>query len=274
MTTANTPTSWDSEDPHHSVKHHAGRRYLGADVVHDHVIIKWQTYLIVLLALLFLTALTVFVSQAEIWIAKTWDITIPNWINIGGVLIIATVKSALVCMYFMGLRYDKPLNALIFLFCVFALVLFLFFAMTDLKTRGMVRSYNNVVLTPGGTGEGLSNSMGSAGLGPRPSTGGAPLVTFVRETAIESHPDGAEGFWRDYYQKYVDDGLHPHHHEADVDNYFAALGFDHAEPERSSADRSRPMRGISGALLETDPAAHHGHEGDAHDGESHPGDEH
>jgi len=41
------------------------------------------------------------------------------------VLVIATVKAALVVAYFMHLRYDKPLNAFAFLFSLFFIALFL-----------------------------------------------------------------------------------------------------------------------------------------------------
>lgn len=72
------------------------------------------------LALMFLTLVTylvIFIDLGElnIWIA----------------LIIATVKAALVCMYFMHLRYDRPFNALVLVFSLVFMLLFLAFAMTD-----------------------------------------------------------------------------------------------------------------------------------------------
>jgi len=41
------------------------------------------------------------------------------------VLVIATAKAALVCAYFMHLRYDKPLNVFAFIFSLFFIALFL-----------------------------------------------------------------------------------------------------------------------------------------------------
>jgi len=57
-------------------------------------------------------------------------------VNVLIALSIAVVKSILVAMFFMQLKYDNPLHSIIFLFCLFALALFLFFAMTDLGAGG------------------------------------------------------------------------------------------------------------------------------------------
>lgn len=50
------------------------------------------------------------------------------------VLVIATVKAALVIAYFMHLRYDKPLNAVIFLFSMVFVALFLGLTLGDAWT--------------------------------------------------------------------------------------------------------------------------------------------
>ena len=47
------------------------------------------------------------------------------------VLVIATVKASLVVLYFMHLRYDKPLNILVFLTSLLFLALFLGGTLTD-----------------------------------------------------------------------------------------------------------------------------------------------
>jgi cytochrome c oxidase subunit 4 len=49
------------------------------------------------------------------------------WISMG----IATVKASLVAAYFMHLRYDNPLNALVFIFALFFVALFLGFILMD-----------------------------------------------------------------------------------------------------------------------------------------------
>lgn len=72
------------------------------------------------LALMVLTVITVAVryvnlGEFNIWIA----------------MIIATIKAALVCMYFMHLRYDRPFNALVLVFALLFSLLFMGFALTD-----------------------------------------------------------------------------------------------------------------------------------------------
>jgi cytochrome c oxidase subunit 4 len=71
-------------------------------------------------ALVALTAATV---------AATWiDLGSGNlWIAMG----IATAKAALVALYFMHLRYDRPLHALIFLIGLVMLTLFLALTLID-----------------------------------------------------------------------------------------------------------------------------------------------
>ncbi len=62
-------------------------------------------------------------------VAATWvDLGSGNlWIALG----IATAKAALVALYFMHLRYDRPLYALIFLIGLVMLTLFIALTMTD-----------------------------------------------------------------------------------------------------------------------------------------------
>lgn len=76
----------------------------------------------VFLALLALT----FVTVAATWV--DWG----QW-NLAIALGIATVKAALVALYFMHLRYDHPFNALIFVVGLVFLALFL--AITTLDTQ-------------------------------------------------------------------------------------------------------------------------------------------
>ena len=71
--------------------------------------------LIVFFALVALTVLTVWQgTQLEL-----------GRMEVVVVLAIATVKAALVCAYFMHLRYDKPLNVFVFVFSLFFIALFL-----------------------------------------------------------------------------------------------------------------------------------------------------
>ena len=74
----------------------------------------------VFLALIVLTVITVVASylplgEFEIWVAMG----------------IATVKASLVAAYFMHLRYDNPLNAILFIFCLLFVALFIGFVLMD-----------------------------------------------------------------------------------------------------------------------------------------------
>lgn len=85
----------------------------------------------VFLALIVLTVLTV---------AATW-VDLQPW-NLAIALAIATVKAALVVLYFMHLRYDHPFNALIFVTALLFLALFLGGALTDsIQYQPEIESY-------------------------------------------------------------------------------------------------------------------------------------
>ena len=69
-------------------------------------------------------------------VALTVATVAATWIDLGGgklwiALGIATAKAALVALYFMHLRYDRPLYALIFLIGLVILTLFLALTMLD-----------------------------------------------------------------------------------------------------------------------------------------------
>ena len=76
----------------------------------------------VLVALLFLTVVTVAVAQIDLGFLNIW-------IAMG----IAVVKASLVCLFFMHLRWDRPFNSVLLLSAVFLLALFLSFCMMDTR---------------------------------------------------------------------------------------------------------------------------------------------
>jgi cytochrome c oxidase subunit IV len=180
----------DQTDPHHDEHHHG------------HVILPTFTLVSVLALLLFFTVLTVALSRIEIWAGTTFLVEIPNWVNIGIVLSIATIKSIMVGMYFMQLKYDHPINSIIFLFCLFAFGLFLSFTMIDLGTRGHIYAYKGVERQLGGMGINISEQ--NAGIAPALSTGGVPIALYWREVEIErlSEKYGVEEGTRRYWEKY------------------------------------------------------------------------
>lgn len=91
---------------------------------HDHAasahIVPLPVLVGVFVALLVLTVVTVAVTMIDLG-------SLNIWIAMG----IATVKGALVVLYFMHLRYDSPFNSLIFLTAIVFLFLFLGIVIMD-----------------------------------------------------------------------------------------------------------------------------------------------
>jgi cytochrome c oxidase subunit IV len=104
MTTDTHATHADSHSEHHGIGH----------------VIPVPVLIAVFLALIVLTVVTVAASylplgDLEIWVAMS----------------IATVKAALVAAYFMHLRYDNPLNAVLFMIGLLFVGLFVGFVLMD-----------------------------------------------------------------------------------------------------------------------------------------------
>lgn len=94
---------------------------------HGHHIIPLKTLLTVFGALVLLTIFTVISAQ--------WDL---GPLNVPLALAIATVKAGLVVAFFMALKYDNRVNAMVFSFGVIFVVLFLSFTVFDTVFRGDV----------------------------------------------------------------------------------------------------------------------------------------
>lgn len=87
-------------------------------------IIPFNVYIKVLSALLVLTMITVAVAQVNF-----------GTLNVIIAMGIATIKAALVLLYFMHLKYDDKIYPVIFLTGVFCLVVIFLFCEFDLITR-------------------------------------------------------------------------------------------------------------------------------------------
>lgn len=254
-------TTFDAADPHHNVHH-------------GHHVYSLRTLVFVLCGLLFFTVLTVAVSQGEQIAAHYFGLNLPDWVNVMGAMSIATVKAMLVCMYFMGLKHDNPLNAFVLLFTLIVLGLFMLFPSIDVQNRQHIYAFGHAEVTDGGTGYGLNDAK-LEGTGPSPrlsphvNTGG-PLVEFRREQAIaeiaELNPglpaaDIEGAYWLHYYDEYFEQGRHP----KDTANYFHTFGFDqdhgtHDDEQaidrnepKSDAEHSRPRTGVTANIF--DPTA-------------------
>lgn len=242
-TNAHEDLGWNPEDPH-GINPHAH---------HGHIVVGWKLQLGVLLALIFLTVLTVAFYNAEQWAETAFGITLPGWVNIVGAMTIATIKATLVCMYFMQLRYDKALNTFALLFCLFAVGLFLFFSIIDLSTRGWVTEFKQGEIVAGGTGVGLDSppidDAFNTRVSPRITTAGVSIATFRRnqemQSWLEARPDKEEkDFWKYFYAK----AYKPVRHPDDEQNYFSQLAFDRDPDALSTPNRSVPRYGRTDAL--------------------------
>lgn len=91
----------------------------------DNHTVSFKTYLNILLALLFLTAVTVAVAQIDF-----------GWFNAFIAMLIATIKGALVLLYFMHLKYDDDkFYWVIFGSGVFMVILLFILSKVDIATR-------------------------------------------------------------------------------------------------------------------------------------------
>jgi len=140
-----------NEDPHHV---HGGPK----------------VYAAVLGALLVFTVITVAAS----------------YINFGGMtnvivaLVIASIKGSLVALFFMHLRWDKPMSAIIFCCSLFFLALFLMGCYTDTIARPPTEPTNLKVTPPptqiGPQGGQIAPSPGHGVPGAMSPSGGGPVV--------------------------------------------------------------------------------------------------
>jgi cytochrome c oxidase subunit 4 len=91
----------------------------------------WKTYLAILVALLILTVVTVVVAGFDF-----------GSLNVIVALSIATVKAALVALFFMHLRHDKPMNSIIFLSALLFLSFLLILCLIDVNSRILPKPAN------------------------------------------------------------------------------------------------------------------------------------
>jgi caa(3)-type oxidase subunit IV len=203
--------AYDPIDPHGFHAHDHG---------HGHVVVPWQTLLLVLLTLLVFTGLTIFQAQAEKFAAYEWGWQFPHWVNIVLAMSIAVVKGALVVLFFMQLRYDNGLNAILFLFTLFAVWLFLMFTMIDLSGRSSITPWRGGEVVAGGTSAGLRD--------PKYAGGSGAIVQKARQDYIAVHGQAA-------YDEHMAE--HAHH------GAYA--------PAASTKDHARPTHGLTPGLFDT-----------------------
>ncbi|MDX9911045.1 MAG: cytochrome C oxidase subunit IV family protein [Phycisphaerales bacterium] len=238
--------AFDPADPH---GFHAGEE-------HGHHIVSARMLTTILLVLLALTGLTVAAAQVETYIQHEMGIHIPVWINVVVAMSIAVVKGALVCLFFMQLRYDTPINGAIFLFCLLTLFLFFLFPLIDISSRGEVDSAKRGEIVAGGIGGKHGKVLPDGTKTTLPDN--TPLYLFVKQA---------------YYENLLKEGKI--HNEAEFQAYVEEHylhGHGHAESNLSTANASRPRFGITPGLFDaTDPAAHGAGHSAAHGADDHSG---
>jgi caa(3)-type oxidase subunit IV len=86
--------------------------------------------------LLFLTFITVAVAQVDL-----------GFMNFAVAMLVASIKASLVCMFFMGLKYDHKENTVIFSTAFIFMAIFMILTFGDLLTRGdvYVKDMNHIV---------------------------------------------------------------------------------------------------------------------------------
>lgn len=147
---------------------------------HGHTIVPLRLLVGVLVILLVFTVLTVSAANAEQWYSRTFDVAIPGWVNAVVALSIACVKSVIVALYFMQLRYDQnPMNALVCVFTIMIATFFLGFIAIDLGNRGTIYQIKAEAITPGGIG-GFSRGSGD---NQDQIPAGTPIAVHARERA-------------------------------------------------------------------------------------------
>lgn len=209
---------------------------------HGHFIVPGSTLLLVFIALLAFTFLTVGAAKAEETIAHWFGIIIPQWINVVIALSIAIVKTALVIGFFMQLRYDNPLNTMVFAFTVVCVLVFFGFTITDMANRATIDRFKARYIVSGGTGlpttyvEAIRRSHPEVQI---PSDK-QPITVTTREVAEQVH------------SPLLAEAMAHARHEARA-----------ATPPGSTADRSRPLKGLTGLTTES-TAPHDGHGGADH----------
>lgn len=108
-----------TDAPHgqHANDHH------GSDADHGHVghVVPLPLLTGIFAALMVLTVITV---------GATWFDFGPQ-LNLLLAMFIALIKASLVVLYFMHLRWDRPVNAIVFLFSLFFVTVFIVFALLD-----------------------------------------------------------------------------------------------------------------------------------------------
>lgn len=218
--------AFDELDPH-GAGHHGQHA--------SHVIVGPMQLRVVLLILLFFTALTVGFAQAEQWAAEYFNVVLPHWLNLVGAMSIATIKALLVMAIFMQLKYDNPINSLIMGVTFAALAVFIAFTGMDLFTRDRVYAWKAPQIIAGGTG----NAVQETGELPPVLAARQRYMARLREDIAKANPGMKAA---DLEEAAVAQFAH---------DMAATVSYGHAAhhaDDSNTPSRSRVRVGLSGAL--------------------------
>ena len=126
---------------------------------HEHFLDKYaaKIYIAVLMALLFLTVVTVGASYIDLGPA-----------NIVVALLIATTKASLVGLFFMHLLHDKPINGMVLVAGFMFLGLLLSFCLLDIDNRPRIAPTNKAVPKASGIMVPVPAEIPAGGVAPKP----------------------------------------------------------------------------------------------------------
>jgi caa(3)-type oxidase subunit IV len=230
-------------------------------------------------------------AQFETWLIGM-GVHISHFWNVIIAMSIALVKATLVCMYFMHLKHDNPLNTMILLTTLFVFGLFLLFTGIDVYERDAINQFKGSYVVAGGTGTSVTLDGGSFG---------QTITNAVKQKKIDKYaatiakdnehldengePAPTEGdihaaehkFWADFYHHKFED--HPEHlparHAYDTNDHHHDWVAHHIESHGdhhiSTASESVHRTGRTPGLFDADAHGtghdddHGGDHGDSHD---------
>lgn len=252
----------------HHAEHHESHFGAHGHKGHGHVIVNIWTLRLVLAALLFFTFATVGAAWIEGWISSAFSVEIPQPVNVIVALSIAVVKTVLVVLFFMQLKYDNPLNSMIFIFTIITVAFFLGFTSLDVGNRRTIDNFKGRYINTGGSiaaggapaalqdrVSALSKKMQAVGAPPPP-----PTLSIVELSRLEEkfglRQDHGHGHGHAH-------AAHDHHGELHI---ITNAGYHPVRPERgSSGEISRPVQGVTlPGFADSGHGAHgaHGDHGD------------
>ena len=100
-------------------------------------IVPYHITVLTCIALLFLTVVTVVSAKFDFGI-----LDLPEF-NIGLAFIIAGIKASLVCLFFMHLRWDRPINSFMLFVSIALVVLFIVMALIDTNENHETKNKGN-----------------------------------------------------------------------------------------------------------------------------------